>query len=202
MAAKAKTQSNTITNGQIGQICDRLTTKFRESHLPVEAVQSVLREPGGAFIDEMFGIFRARVEAQSNMIVRRTKVNRSLTPQEMLDETGRRQYTDRDVIATIPQGEGEEVDVYFFNPGRYVPVAELAKEYELRGLKIDPAAQAAVNRDDPSFADERPNGSQWQDAQGEYCCATFDRWGGERVVHVDRDDRGWSDGWWFAGVRK
>lgn len=57
--AKAKTQS--ITNGQIGQICDRLTTKLRASCLPADAVQVVLSAPGSSAIDEMFAVLSTHV---------------------------------------------------------------------------------------------------------------------------------------------
>ena len=60
-----RTQS--ITNGQIGQINDRLATKLRESGLPLEGVQKALKMPGNAAIDEMVAVFRKHVEAHSDI---------------------------------------------------------------------------------------------------------------------------------------
>lgn len=208
MATKATTQSNTITNGQIGQICDRLTTKLRESGFPTEPVQSVLSEPGGSFIDEMFVAFRKRVYAVSSLIVRKVTVNVNRTPQEALDATQRKQYTDRKVVDRMPKGLGGEVEIVFFKPDLserdgHISDDDLEKEYELRGLKpADPFSVAALNEADPAFADEKTHGTHWKDENGKWCYATFSRWGGERELVVYRDDVGWDGGWSFAGVRK
>ncbi len=208
MATKATTQSNTITNGQIGQICDRLTTKLRESGFPTEPVQSVLSEPGCAFIDEMFAAFRKRVEAVSNLIVRKVTVNVNRTPQEALDATQRKQYTDRKVVDCMPKGLGGEVEIVFFKldlseRDGYISDDDLEKEYELRGLKpAAPFSVAALNEADPAFADEKPHGTHWKDENGKWCYAAFFRWSGERGVYVYRSDRDWYDNWSFAGVRK
>jgi hypothetical protein len=91
----------------------------------------------------------------------------------------------------------------FFKLNRYVSDADLDKEYELRGLKpADPYSLAAVNEDDPAFADDHPNGTHWKDGDGNWCYAVFRRWFDERDVFVSRDGNGWDDGWWFAGLRK
>ena len=55
---------------------------------------------------------------------------------------------------------------------------------------------------DPAFADDHPNFTHWQDADGKWCYAAFRRWGGERCVRVDRDGGGWGDDWWVAGLRE
>lgn len=196
MANSATTQSKTITSGQMGQISDRLTTKLRESGLSFEGTQRALMVPGGAAIDAMVAAFRTHVDAMSEIIVRRAKVNRDRTPQEVVDATGRKQYINKEVLATLPKGEGDEVDVYFVPTKRYVPVAEVPAFLAQYGLVPDPRAQAAVNEADPSFADTYPNGSQW----GNNCCLAFRRWDGGRDVYCDRYDRVWHDGWWLAGV--
>ena len=189
-----RTQS--ITNGQIGQINDRLATKLRESSLPSEEVQKVLKMPGNVAIDEMVAVFRKHVEAQSEIIVRRVRVNRTRTPVEVINATGRNKYLNDDVVATMPQGEGDEVDVYFIPIKRLVPVKEVPAFLAQYGLVPDPRAQAAVNEADSTFADKYPNGTQW----GGNCCLTFDRWNDERYVSCNRGDFGWSDGWFLSGV--
>ena len=193
-----------MTSGQT----DKAVANYRamlEKHAPEfesEAVQAVLGRPDLA--SKMFAVFRALVEALSNLIIHIVKVNRGRTPQEALDATGRVQYTDKDVVATMPRGEGEEAEVIFFNIARFVTNAELDQEYELRGLKpADVYSLAAVNEADRDFAKEKPNGTQWKDAEGKYCFATFRQWGDdERRVSVYRDSHDWCDGWWFAGLRK
>jgi hypothetical protein len=194
--------SKPITDGQIGKICEVLSARLRKSSMLSDPIQQVIATQGDAIADEMVAALQKRVDAVSEMIARTVKVNRSRAQQEMLDASGRVQYTDKAVVKTMPKGEGEEATVYFFKLGRYVSVGDLAKEYELRGLKPDHYAQAAVNEADPAFADEHPNGTQWQDAQGKFCCLAFGRWGGERRVDCDRSSGDWRDCWWFAGVRK
>ena len=146
--------------------------------------------------------------ATSNLIVRKVKVNRHRYQQEAIEATGRKQYTDRKVVDAMPKGEGDEVEVVFFKPdlsqrNGLITDDDLEKEFELRGLKpADPVSVAAVNEADPAFADEKPNGTHWKDADGKWCYIAFDRWcGGERGVHVYRGSR-WAAHWWFAGFRK
>lgn len=205
MDKKSMTPSGSITAGQIGKICDLLTAALRKSGLPSEPVQQVIETQGEQLVSELVAVVRKRVEAASDLIVRRVKVDRSRNPQRVLDATGRRQYADPDVVADMPgSGNGtEEVEVHFFKLGRYVSDDELEKEYDLRGLKpADPYSLAQVNADDPAFADERPNATHWQDAGGRWCYAAFHRWDGERRVHVHRHARVWHVFWWFAGLRK
>jgi hypothetical protein len=104
----------------------------------------------------------------------------------------------------MPKGEGEEVEVVFFRLSRWVSDTDLDKEYGLRDLKpADPYSLSAVNEADPDFTDEHPNGTHWQDANGNWCFAAFIRWDGdERSVNVDRDGNDWNGSWWFAGLRK
>lgn len=194
MAKKATTKF--ITNGQIGQINNRLATKLRASGLLSESVQKVLKMPGNAALDEMIVVFRKHVEAVSSIIIRHARVDRALTPQEAIDATGRMQYIDPDVLATMPRGEGDEVDVHFVPTGRLVPVGEYTAFLAQYGLVPDPRAQAAVNAEYPAFADEHPNCSQW----GDSCYLVFRRWLDGRRVDCDRNDDDWDDNCWLAGV--
>lgn len=201
-------ESRQATAGQI----DKAVANYRallEKHsqeFDSSAVQVVLGQ--SELAGEMLAVFRKRVEAVSDMIVRRVKVNRTRNPQEVLDATGRKQYTDRKVVDSMPKGEGEEVEVVFFKPdltrrNGYISDADLDKEYELRGLKpADPYSVAAVNETDPAFADEKPHGTHWKNADGNWCFAAFDHWRDERHVSVDRIDHGWDVSWWFGGLRK
>ena len=185
-----------ITVGQIGKFYDILVAALQKSGLPSEPTQQVLEQQGAALVDEFVLSVRNRVEAISSFIVRRVRVDRTRTPMEVINATGRNKYLNDDVVATMPQGEGDEVDVYFVPTKRFVPADEVSAFLAQYGLVPDPRAQAAVNEADPAFADKYPNGTQW----GDNCYLTFVRWDGERHVYCDRDDFDWDDGWFLSGV--
>lgn len=192
-----------ITKGQIGKLYDVLADALVKSGLPSKPVQQVLATRGAELADEFVALFRRAVEAVSEMLSRRVAVNLSRSPQEALDATGCTQYTDAKVVATMPRGEGTEVEVFFFNLGRYASDDEVEREFGLRALEpVDPITLAKINQDDPTFADTHPNGTHWRDANGNWCVAAFLGWDGERRVFVDRSGLDWSGYWWFAGVRK
>ena len=193
----------TISAGQVGKIQEDLGAALRKSGLPREPVQQVIENQSAALNAELVAVVRKYVEMVSNIIVRRVPVNILRTPQQALDATGHKQYTNNDVVAAMPKGAGGEVEVHFFKLDRYISDNDLEGEYASRGLKpADPCSLAAVNEADPAFADEHPNGTHWKDAKGKWCFAAFGRWGGERELSVDRYDNDWLDYWWFAGVRK
>ena len=204
-AMTTMTPSRTMTDGQIGKIKEKLGEALRKAGLQSEPAQQVLetKGQGNLMIAEMVAVVRRFVEATSNQITRRVKVDRSRTPQEALDATGRKQHTNHRVVSAMPHGEGEEVEVVFFKLGRYISDADLEQEYDTRDLiPADPYSLAAVNEADPAFADTYPHGTHWQ-ADGKWCFATFHRWGDdEREVNVDRYAHAWSVHWWFAGLRK
>jgi hypothetical protein len=195
-----------VTTEQLGRAADRFITKCRknEASLPKNLSQQVLEEEGDQLAQEMFDAFRKRVERRSKMIVRRVTVNRVLTPEQMIEATGRRQYVDKNILETMPRnGAGiEEVDVYFFNPGRYLTIDEQERELAAMGLDPDYYAQIQVNIDDPLFADEHPNGAQWYKKDKQASFFAFSRDGDGRHVGVYRYGLGWDGCWWFAGVRK
>ena len=156
------TPSQLITAGQIGNIQEILGAGLRKSGLASEPVQQVLEHQGDELINELIAVVRSRVKAVSDMIVRHVKVNRDRSPQETLEATGRRLYVTESVVATMPRGDGEEIEVVFFKVGRFVSDDDGEKEYELRGLKpADPYSVAAVNEDDQAFTDDHPNCIHW-----------------------------------------
>ncbi len=195
----------TTTDGQISKAVGNYRTLL-EKHAPefgVEAVQQGLGHPNLAI--EMFALFRKYVETFAKMIVWVVSgIDRTLTPQQVLEATGRKQYTDKDVVTTMPRGIGEEKEITFFRLDRQVSDDDLEKEYLLRGLKpADPYALAKCNQDDSAFADTHPNTTHWKDENGKWCFAAFCQWrGGGRDVRVGRGGGRWDDGWWFAGVRE
>jgi hypothetical protein len=192
-----------LTSGQAGKFADLVVAAALKLDLPSDVGQQVLESQGAALADECALLLKKRVEAASNIIVRRVPVNRNRTPQQMLDATGRNQHTEKDVVKAMPKGEGDEAEIHFFTLGRYVRDADLDKEYDLRGLKpADPYSVGAINEADPAFADERPHSTYWKDSDGNWCFAAFGRWDDERDVFVNRCGFDWHDCWWFAGTKK
>ena len=193
-----------ITAEQIGRVADRFSEKCRKnkSSLSKDVVQLVLEDEGDALAQEMFEAVRSRVERRREMVVRHFKIDPTLTPAQMIKVLGHKEYVDGDVLATMPKHGADEGDFYLFPIKRDLPVTEYAAMLESHGLVPHPRAQIQVNIDDLSLGDEHPNGVQWQDADGKFCCAVFDRWHDERGVGVHRYDSRWSSNWWLGGVRK
>jgi hypothetical protein len=188
---------NSITAKQIGNVCDLLTAALRKSGLQSEAVQLVFKQQGDLLITETIATIRKRVEAVSTVIVRQAKVDRTRTPRKVVDATDRQaEYIDRDVLATMPQGEGDEVDVYFLPIKCDMPTNEIPALLAQSGLVSDPRAQAAVNEDNHAFADKYPNVSQW----GDNCCRLVFDWWNERRVFCGRSSYLCRDVLWIAGV--
>lgn len=205
------TPSKTMTAGEINKACANYRAMLEKSagNFSAGAVQKVLGDP--AFAAEQFSVFRRRVEAVSNLIVRTVKVDRTRTPQEVLDATSRLQYTNSGVVVnSMPKGEGDQVRVFFFKPEEweytgpgFISDDDLEQAFKRRGYKpADPFSLAKVNEDDPTFSEGKPNGTHWKNTQGEWCCAVFYHWLDRRRVLVPQHSIGWDGRWWFAGLRK
>jgi hypothetical protein len=200
-----------MTAGQINKAAAnyRALLEKRSREFDTEAVQKALGRRELA--DEQFEVFRRHIEMFAGLLVRRVPVNRALTPQQALDATGRKQYTEQSVVDSMPRGQGDETATFFFQlrpeectrPG-YVSCDDLEKAFARRDFVPEfPDDLAAINAADPSFADEHPNGTQWKDSKDRWCFAGFGRWrDGERDLRVDRGGHGWRGDWWFAGRRK
>ncbi|MCK9580534.1 MAG: hypothetical protein M0Q92_08800 [Methanoregula sp.] len=195
-----------MTEGQINRACEIFRAQLTKhaSEFPSEVVRQVFGQSELGL--EWLEVFRKRVEATSNLIVRHVKVDRSSSSQQAIEVTGRVQYTDKSVVATMPRGEGEEVDVFFFNPrpeaydgNGWLSDEALKREFEFYGLKPDPRAQARVNADDPAFADKHPNGTHWKDGNDRWCFAAFDHGIDGRRLRVGRHRDDWRGAWWFGG---
>lgn len=146
------------------------------------------------------------MDFEGALITRHVKVDRSRTAAQAIEATGRAvvspSATFEPILATASMEGPEEVDVHFFGLDYDPTPIQLAVEYETRGLKPDLAAQAAVNEDDPVFADERPNGLQWVSKRGESYFVLFFREEHEYHIHLWDSDHRWRKGWLFGGVRK
>lgn len=200
-----------VTPGQAGKLYDMFVASLCKSGSPKEPSQQVIEHQGAQVVRDMVAVFCKYVEAISNLIVRHVTMNRTRTPMEAINATGRNKYVNDAVVAIMPQGEGDEADMIFFKPDKLaydknglISDDEVARQYEMRGLKpADPYLLAAANEQDPAFADEHPNATHWKDANGNWCYAAFCQWSvDERIVNVRRSGLGWDDDWWFGGVRK
>ncbi|MBI2577323.1 MAG: hypothetical protein HYV77_00565 [Candidatus Wildermuthbacteria bacterium] len=200
---KTATPFVAITDSQIEKAVElyRVMLRKHRGELGSEPIQQVLGQP--EFVGEMVGVLRRRVKAVSNLIVRRVKVDRTRTPQQVLHATGRKQLTHKIVVEAMPHGEGEETDVYFFLVGRPCSNEEIEVKCAFYGLRLaDPYSLAQVNEDDPSFADTHPNDTHWKDAKGEWCDIVFDRWSDGRYVTLYHRIEDWFDYRWVACLRK
>lgn len=192
-----------MTTGQISKAAANYRAMLEKhvDNFPSDAVQAVLEDRN--FAAQQFALFRERVEARSGIIIRDFTVDLSLIGMAAIEATGRAKYVNDYVVETMPCATLPEGKLYFFQTGRYTPVAEVEAEYSKRGLvAVDPHTLAAFNAANPEFADERPNGTQWKDADGDFCYATFHGWSDGRYANVDQGDGDWDDGWWLAGVGK
>lgn len=144
----------------------------------------------------------AEDEKTFTVIVNRVDYTR--TPQEVIRATGREKYLNPRVVATMPrrrQGVVENIEVTFFYLGGNVSVKKVERQYEWRNLVPDPYAQAAVNEQEPAFADRYGNCTQWG-RRGEFASyLSFGHLIVERNVYCRYVDV-WYGGWWFAGVPK
>lgn len=205
------TDTTKITDWQIEDTIDRVRDELLKHRFEITAdvAQQILGvENLGAM---MLGPYYERVEALEGILFVTVKVNRVRSPQEAIDATGCVQDTDHKIVDAMPKGEGDEVDVAFFQiktarrKGEFSD-DELGNEFELRGLKpADPFSVAAVNEAYPEFANEKVHSTHWKDADGNWCHSTFFRDCNHNVrkVIIKSDNLGWrADHRWFAGVRK
>jgi hypothetical protein len=202
MSLGTNTETNTSrpsTNRQIGHVNDFHTDIL--SKRSREEVNTLIRN-GGVYKEAYEKMVGEVLDLLTNTITVKVKVKRGQTPQQVLDGTGRIQYTDKTVVETMPLegGDGEEeVEFVFFKVGRSLHDSEVEAERKKRGLVRDLAAQAQYNADNPDFATYHPNGDSWKDSNGEWCFAIFHRWDGRRAVFVFFSVDDWDGSYWFGG---
>ncbi|HEY4521311.1 MAG TPA: hypothetical protein VJL57_02845 [Candidatus Paceibacterota bacterium] len=195
-----------MTDGQIDDLANKLRDAARKhrDEIGKDPAQEALRSENIGM--RLLAEFLRIVDEVSGYVVRTVTVDRTRTMQQSLDATGRRQYVNKDVVATMPRREGSKARLVYFKPvpgcykNGFLSCEALDAEYKKRGLVPDPQAQADDNAADPTFADTTPNACRWTDEHGNHCYAAFDRWGGVRYVGVDRSGLDWDDYWSFAGV--
>ncbi len=189
----------------LGKVMVALTRVEAESlGLVLDVVQKLIN-PSDRFLEDLKKVLRGEQieeeKVKEEMIVRRIRVDRTLTPQQALSACCHVQYCDDSVVTHMPWGEGEEVELVFFKGGRFLSDAGLEQKYASRGLRpADPYSLAAFNAANPAFADKVPHGTHWQDTSGRWCFAAWHRRFGEREVLVLRRVSGWGAYWWYAGI--
>jgi hypothetical protein len=196
------------TDEQVNKAVDvyRAMLVKHQSEWPYDAFQVAVLG-ASSYVGDQLGMIRRRIEAIVSMVTRVVQADGALTAQKALDATGRHQYTNREVVDSMPRGKDGPTTVYFFKPrpeaydkNSLISDEKLEEEYAFFGLApVDPFTLAKVE-EEPSFADEHPNGTHWKDANDHWCYAAFYRWLDERRVRVDRDDDAWHGHWWFSGV--
>lgn len=223
MSNKTMTPSRSrITDGQISKLCQNFTAKIKKGseQLPSNLVQCLLSDQtDNTLVDKLFKLILNETELLSNTIYRHVNVNRQLSPEEMINATGRNDNVSNRVLQTIPRGKGKITEIVLFSlDGRTVTDEQLDDEYEIRNLDpADPYSLSALNQDDPEFADKHPNCTHWINEKGEWCYITFGH-AEDRFVHVDSVDdasASWDtiyfhrdaafpeyENWWYAGIRK
>jgi hypothetical protein len=192
-----------MTSSQVNKLVDLFRSHVEKhgTNFDSAAVQTVLGQSGLAA--EVFAPFQKKVEDLSEIFTRTVTVNRTQTPlQAFKSITSHKQYLSDTVVAEIPLGTEEEVTLHFFPIKKQMTCKEYADALESLGLKPDPMAQAAYNQANPDFADKYPNGTQWQNQAGNFCCALWGDWRGDRSVIVHGDSYGWGDYWFACGVSK
>jgi hypothetical protein len=148
------------------------------------------------------------------MICRRVKVNRSLTPDQMITMAatgGRKRCVDDQVLASMPRilgsrrDEFEELDMIFILADRSLDIDEADDFLSDNGLVNDCYGLIQANIDDPEFADAHPNCAQWDHSGTTAAFLVFMRdHEGEHIVSCGRGgyECGYNANVWFGGRRK
>ena len=99
------------TEEQFGHILDQQKRRMRGRGLTKDEANVIIRN-GNRYLpvmDQAADVLIDRVRSEiANTIIRMVKVNRKRSAQETLDATGRKQYTDANIVATMPVGQGLE----------------------------------------------------------------------------------------------
>ena len=193
-----------MTDGQIDDLANKLRDAARKhrNDLASEAVQEALGTDNLGMV--LFAPFRKLVEMTSSIFTRHVSgVNRVQSPQDALDATGRKQHPTQSIVDAMPRGEGENVELKFFELDYEATPTELDAEYERRNLKADPFALLKYMEDNPAFADERSVVCQWDLGEdGMVSFMAFYRWCGKRSVDVLFYGDSFNRRTCFAGVCK
>jgi hypothetical protein len=196
------TQSK-MTPNQVNKLVDlfRLHVEKYGANFDSGVVQTVLDQNG--LMDDIFSLLKKRVENFSDTFSHTVTVNRLLTPIQIFTSiASHKQYINNEVVADMPLYTDTEVVLYFFPIKKRLNYAQYQAELSIRNLKADPVAQAVWNQLNRNFSREYPNGTQYINKSGEFCCAAWSDWTDDSNVYVDRvDGKGWGDKWFACGKK-
>lgn len=200
-----------MTDGQIDNAVNKLRAAMLKNRNSIGrgVAQEILGMSNVGMI--LFETFREAAEARDGLISRQVRVNRNRTPQEMLDATGFNQCGYIDFIETMPRGEGDEVEVVFFQPkawecdrdGNLMQALDLEKALARRGLvRADPYSVAAVYEADSDFIDNKAVIVHWDTTLSERSpSACFYSSEGNRKVRLSNFCSHGGIRQWCAGIR-
>lgn len=130
-------------------------------------------------------------------------INRTRTPKQAIMAANCKNYLYDEVVAEMPIGKGQEVEVYLIPFNKQLSVDDLEKEVDKAGFVfVDPVTLSALNEQDRVITDSLPNATQWRDKNGKVCRMTFGRSVIGREVCVNQLECVWADYWHFGCVPK
>ena len=98
-----------------------------------------------------------------NDIFRRAHVDSKQSLRQALNATGRNVIANDEVLETAPLLDGGDVGVYFFKIERLLNGDQIVGEYRNRYVvPVGHRSLAAVNQEDVTLADTRPNALPWK----------------------------------------
>ena len=140
---------NRITEEQIAAIVHLIEPELSSLPYDGESIQRVINLRGANLAREFIETMRKYVrEARSHTLGHRFHIDRSVHPDDRLRaiKCYRDGWFDYHVdLSTMPRGEGDEVELFFFYLKEVRGIVQLEQEYALRGLKPDPYAQLVWN---------------------------------------------------------
>jgi len=164
-----------ISEGQIGKICELISTRLRKTLIQRKPLQIVLETEAVLMVDKIVTILTNMIRKKSDYFIYRVIVNRKRPPINALLNYAHKHYesmdcVNLDIIKEIPYGkkEGTE-DIYLFYMDHYTTNWE--SEYEVRGLK--PADLfAIVSLNDTNYPLPE-NITRWKGKNGQWCYCSF-----------------------------
>jgi hypothetical protein len=186
-----------VTEAQIREAGEKIRAELVKLSLPSWYIEKLITINAKKVAQSLDEVFQGCVGMFNEVIVRKVKVDRNRTSEQVLAATGKRVT----IAGNMPNGAGEEVDVFFFpitkSPDKYTIYWGL----KLHGLKADPYAVAQVNIDDPEFATTHPNGTLWERNPNS---GSNSDWSHLQVtaefVEVSISWQRWHGEWWIGGV--
>ncbi len=157
---------------------------------------------------ELRGLSRGTHEIRVKTLCRKVSdIDRTLTPEQVLEPIANVIFDNGDLIKTIPNGDGCEATLFFFFLDHWIDCNcndELNLEYANRGLvPCDPYALAKANKDDPMLQRNCPNCTLWKNDSNEWLFIRLYFNSGERRISIHRfKEQNIPKGTWLAGVAR